>query len=199
MTLAKGSATQTKAPSPGPKTGGTPANQQAAAILTGSTTISGAIPAGTNVIGHVIIDTGSTTAVTGNVTVIQGTGSNLHTVIDSGTITANPTSSTPIIANALSTTVKAVVSSLAATLDSVTIMNPNTTLAYVQVFDVATAGAVTLGTTVPKWSIGLNQTSQIVLSDLNLHFANGIQVAATTTATGSTALVTAVDANFGYH
>lgn len=46
-----------------------------------------ALPAGTNVIGHVIADTGSTTAVTGNVTVIQGTGSNLHAVVDSGTIT----------------------------------------------------------------------------------------------------------------
>lgn len=43
------------------------------------------LPAGTNVIGHTINDTGSTTAVTGNVTVIQGTGTNLHTVLDSGT------------------------------------------------------------------------------------------------------------------
>lgn len=45
-----------------------------------------ALPAGSNVIGHVISDIGSTTAVTGNVTVVQGTGSNLHTVIDSGTV-----------------------------------------------------------------------------------------------------------------
>ncbi len=45
-----------------------------------------ALPSGTNVIGHVIADSGSTTAVTGNVTVVQGTGSNLHTVVDSGTI-----------------------------------------------------------------------------------------------------------------
>lgn len=49
-----------------------------------------ATPAGTNVIGHVITDTGSTTAVTGNVTATQATGTNLHTVIDSGTITATP-------------------------------------------------------------------------------------------------------------
>lgn len=47
-----------------------------------------ALPAGTNVIGHVIADTGSTTAVTGSVTVVQGTGTNLHTVVDSGTLTA---------------------------------------------------------------------------------------------------------------
>jgi hypothetical protein len=44
--------------------------------------------AGTNVIGHVVNDSGSTTAVTGNVTAVQSTGTNLHTVVDSGTITA---------------------------------------------------------------------------------------------------------------
>ena len=48
-----------------------------------------ALPAGSNVIGHVIADSGSTTAVTGNVTAVQATGTNLHTVVDSGSITAN--------------------------------------------------------------------------------------------------------------
>lgn len=43
------------------------------------TAISNALPAGTNVIGHVIADTGSTTAVTGNVTAVQSTASNLKT------------------------------------------------------------------------------------------------------------------------
>lgn len=47
------------------------------------------LPAGTNVIGHVITDSGSTTAVTGNVTVVQPTGTNLHAVVDSGAITVN--------------------------------------------------------------------------------------------------------------
>lgn len=46
-----------------------------------------ALPTGTNVIGHVIADTGSTTAVTGNVTVVQATGTNLHMVVDSGVVT----------------------------------------------------------------------------------------------------------------
>lgn len=45
--------------------------------------ITGSLPAGSNVIGHVIVDTTSTTAVT------QATGTNLHAVIDSGTVTAN--------------------------------------------------------------------------------------------------------------
>lgn len=51
-----------------------------------------ALPTGANVIGHIIADSGSTIAVTGNVTVIQPTGTNLHTVVDSGTITLSGTS-----------------------------------------------------------------------------------------------------------
>lgn len=58
--------------------------------------VSGSLPAGSAVIGHVINDTGSTTAVTGNVTAIQATGSNLHVAVDSaptttvsGTVTVN--------------------------------------------------------------------------------------------------------------
>lgn len=47
-----------------------------------------ALPTGTNVIGHVINDTGSTTAVTGNVTVVQPTGTNLHAVLDTTSTTA---------------------------------------------------------------------------------------------------------------
>lgn len=46
------------------------------------------IPAGTAVIGHIIADTGSTTAVTGNVTVVQPTGTNLHAVLDTTSTTA---------------------------------------------------------------------------------------------------------------
>jgi hypothetical protein len=51
------------------------------------TAITNALPAGSNVIGHVVADSGSTTAVTGNVTAVQATGTNLHTVVDSGTVT----------------------------------------------------------------------------------------------------------------
>lgn len=56
--------------------------------------VTSALPAGANVIGHIIADTGSTTAVTGNVTVIQGTGTNLHTVVDSGTTAISGTVTT---------------------------------------------------------------------------------------------------------
>jgi hypothetical protein len=43
---------------------------------------------------RVITGTGSTTAVTGNVTVVQPTGTNLHTVVDSGTITVTQATGT---------------------------------------------------------------------------------------------------------
>lgn len=46
------------------------------------------LPTGANVIGHVIADTGSTTAVTGNVTAVQATGTNLHVVTDATSVLA---------------------------------------------------------------------------------------------------------------
>lgn len=77
-----------------------PADQQHAIVdsgtITAVTAITNALPAGTNVIGHVIADTGSTTAVTGNVTVVQATGTNLHAVVDSGTITAVTALTNPV-------------------------------------------------------------------------------------------------------
>ena len=60
---------------------------------------------------------------------------------------------------------------------------------YLQIFDAATAGAVTLGTTVPLrhfWSPA-NGAWTIETSVEGIKFANGIVIAATTTETGSTA------------
>ncbi len=62
----------------------------------------------------------------------------------------------------------------------------------------ATSGAVSVGSTTPKWSIGIPASGAANLAGLNLSFANGIQVAATTTAGGSTNPGSALDANFGY-
>lgn len=64
------------------------------------TAITNALPAGANVIGHVIADSGSTTVVTGNVTAVQATGTNLHTVVDSGAITVSGTVTTTPPSNA---------------------------------------------------------------------------------------------------
>jgi len=64
-----------------------------------------ALTAGTAVIGHVISDSGSTTAVTGNVTAVQSTGSNLHVVVDTAPTTAVTLASTTLTANAVVSTV----------------------------------------------------------------------------------------------
>lgn len=116
----------------------------------------------------------------------------------SGTLTSNAADVTPVLVDALSTTVKGVLASTAGKLMSYYCYNPNATVAYVQIFDIATTGGVTLGTTVPKWSIAIPATSAANLSGLNIAFAAGIQVAATTTAKGLTAPGTALDCNFGY-
>jgi hypothetical protein len=50
--------------------------------------VSAILLAGSAVVGHVIADSGSTTAVTGNVTVQQATGTNLHAVLDTTSTTA---------------------------------------------------------------------------------------------------------------
>lgn len=77
-----------------------------------------ALPAGTNVIGHVIADTGSTTAVTGNVTVVQPTGTNLHVVLD--------TTSTTAVTQATGTNLHTVLDS--GTLTTLTTLTGTTTL-----------------------------------------------------------------------
>lgn len=76
-----------------------------------SVTITGSLPTGSNVIGHVINDAGS--AVIGHVivdttsttAVTQATGTNLHAVIDSGTITTltGITNALPAGANSIGT------------------------------------------------------------------------------------------------
>lgn len=72
-------------------------NSKVTVVNTGAVTISAPLPTGTNVIGHVITDSGSTVSVSnfpatqpvsGTVTVTQATGTNLHAVIDSGALTS---------------------------------------------------------------------------------------------------------------
>lgn len=76
--------------------------------------------------------------------------------------------------------------------------NPNSTAAYLQFYDLATAPNV--GTTVPTLAIGMAQASAFTLPfPIGANFLNAIKVAATTTATGSTALATAVDCSFGFN
>lgn len=116
------------------------------------------------------------------------------TVIPVSLSASSIAAATPFLANALSNTAVTVVAS-AKTLDSYYLHNPNTAKAYVQLFD---AASVTVGTTVPKWSICVPPESAANLANVNLGFSNSIKVAATTTPTGSTAPSTALDCNFGY-
>jgi hypothetical protein len=105
---------------------------------------------------------------------------------------------TPTIATAQTTTVKAIKSSAAGTFGGYYIFNPNSAAAYVQVFDVATAGAVTLGSTTPTmvYCIPGNASGGAAANveySNGVHMANGIQLACTTTASGSTAPATGLD------
>lgn len=104
---------------------------------------------------------------------------------------------TPTLLNALSTTVKSIKSSAPGQLHVLVCNSADTVANYVQVFDVATAGAVTLGTTVPKLAIGIPPGSQggYSISLVGAQFSNGIQVAGTTTPTGSSAPATAPNCN----
>jgi hypothetical protein len=107
---------------------------------------------------------------------------------------------TPLIANAQSTTVKAVKSS-AGQLGMLQCYNPNASQVYVQIFNVA-SGSVVLGTTAPTLSIPIAPTSTggYALSNPGISLGgSGVSLAVTTTATGNTAPATAADCNVAYN
>lgn len=105
----------------------------------------------------------------------------------------------PQIGNALSTTVITVKPGSGA-LSLLQCYNPNSSQIYVQLFNLLKA-AVTLGTTVPLLSIPIAATSTggFALSPAGIIFTGAISAAATTTATGSSAPLTAPDCNFGFY
>ncbi len=78
------------------------------------------------------------------------------------------------------------------------IYNPNTSVAYVQVFD-ATTVSVTVGTTTPTYVLSIPAASAANLElTCGVAHATAITVAATTTPTGSTAPTTALTGAFFY-
>lgn len=85
-----GSSLNTNVTNTVPVTGPLTDTQLRATPVPVSGTVTVVQPTGTNL--HTVTDSGSTTVVTGNVTVVQPTGTNLHTVVDSGTITLSGTS-----------------------------------------------------------------------------------------------------------
>lgn len=104
---------------------------------------------------------------------------------------------TPYSNTALSNAKQSVKSS-AGTLGGYMVFNPNAATSYIQVFDLASA-SVTVGTTTPTYTIAIPAGSMA-----NIEFGNGILhssaivIAATTTATNSTAPSTALNVTILY-
>jgi hypothetical protein len=69
--------------------------------------------------------------------------------------------------------------------------------AFIQFFDVAAVGSVTLGSTSPTASYAIPAGLSGVLQ-VNQTYSNGIALAATTTATGSSALSSAINVGVAY-
>jgi hypothetical protein len=102
--------------------------------------------------------------------------------------------------NALLTSATVLVTAGMHNLYSVDFYNSSTSIAYVQIFDAASAAAVTLGTTVPKLSYPVPAGGwwDKNLADIGASFVNGIVAAATATSTGSTTPSSGVQAHFYY-
>lgn len=128
--------------------------------------------------------------------------SNTPAVSQSGTWTVQPVPGTsggwtPYVNGALSNTAQSVKSS-AGQVGGYIVNNPNTVTCYVQVYNTA-SGSVAVGTTVATWNIPVPPTSTANLSiDGGVAHGTAISVAATTTATGSTAPGTPLDVSIFY-
>lgn len=165
----------------------------------------GAIPLTIKDAANVTQSLSSATAADGNCkTYIDvDTASQMHADMTAPVPLGNGTTGgwTPKLLAALSTTVTAIKSSAGGQIAEAYCWNPNATVGYLQLFDVATAGAVTLGTTVPVLSYGIPPTSAAgkTLSIVGTQFTTGIQAAATTTAKGLSALGAGMDCNFSFN
>ena len=162
--------------------------------------VNAALPTGTNVIGHVIADSGSTTAVTGNVTVVQGTGTNLHTVIDSGTLTTVSTvTAVTAITNALPAGTN-VIGHVIADSGSTTAVTGTVTVAGNKTNNNAAPGATNVGTlsavanaAAQSWTEGDQVALSVDLSGHQRVVATGA-AAADAAQSGNPVLVGGVDA-----
>ena len=136
---------------------------------------------------------------------VTGTGSMRVTIASDTTANSNPylvtqtigtTGGWSVSSQTGLTNTKVAVKASAGKFGGYMFYNPNASVEYIQVFDVA-SGSVTLGTTTPTYVIPLPASS-----GANIEFNNGIPhataitVAATTTATGSSAPGTALTGFF---
>ena len=183
-----------------------------------------ALTAGSAVIGHVIVDTAPTTAVT-IASLPSGAVTNVGTfavqAAQSGTWTAqigNTQNTTPILvtstpatsggwsvfmasaadgSTALTNTAQAIKAS-AGQLGGWYISNPNTTSMFVSVYNTA-AASVTVGTTNPliQFEVPAQAAANLNIPE-GLAFGTAISCAATTTAGGNSAPTTALNTFFWY-
>lgn len=93
----------------------------------------------------------------------------------------------PKLLSGLAGTVTSVKSNNGGLVGTIYCYNPSGAVAYIQLFDAATPGAITLGSTAPKLSLGIPSAlaSGLGPTAVGIQFLSGIQAAATTTATGS--------------
>lgn len=118
-----------------------------------------------------------------------------------GTVALNPSTSGgwSIASNTALTNSVSTVKGSAKQLGGWVLHNPAAATTYYQFFNAATAGAVTLGTTTHTFVFGLAAGASANVEFANgIAFSAGIQVAATTTATGNTAPATASVAGIAY-
>jgi hypothetical protein len=147
-----------------------------------------------------------TQPVSGTVTANAGTGP-FPVSDNSGSLTVDAPVGTPLFATVTpsttggwskitalaQTTTKKAVKASAGTFGGYYVYNPNASVAYIQVFDVASA-SVTLGTTAPDLVFGIPASSAANLEITNgVNMGTAITLACTTTATGSTAPSTGLD------
>jgi hypothetical protein len=109
------------------------------------------------------------------------------------TVTPSATGGWSKITALAQTTTKKAVKASSGTFGGYYAYNPNASVAYIQVFDVASA-SVTLGTTAPDLVFAIPATSAANLEITNgVNMATAMTLACTTTATGSTAPGTGLD------
>lgn len=114
------------------------------------------------------------------------------------TLTPNTTGGWSVNSQTALTNSKVAVKASAGNFGGYMVYNPNSSVSYVQIFDVA-SGSVTLGTTAPTYVIPLPATAAAnVEFTAGINHATAITLAATTTATGSTAPSTALVGFFLY-
>lgn len=161
-----------------------------------------AIPAGSNTIGKVDQGAGGASAWKVDGSAVVQPVAVIGSVTAAGSVglqkPAPSTSYSKQMYAAQTTTVRTV-KGTGGVLGGWMVYNPNASVAYVQLFDVASATTVTLGTTVPDAFLVIPAASAAnVLDALGIGFTNGIKLAVTTTATGSTAPGAGLDLSVFY-